>query len=150
MDTPDGGFSRACNNRSAARAVQAGQKMLQVLCGTSAASLALHPKAVARLKRVEGAEDPPLRPRDRICCQPALLSLSPSSSSQVNCKAAITFFQYSVLANFYWLLVEGMYLQTLLLLTFTSDKRYICWYILIGWGECGASRHMKPPSVRSH
>lgn len=63
----------------------------------------------------------------------------------MNCKAAITFFQYSVLANFYWLLVEGMYLQTLLLLTFTSDKRYICWYILIGWGECGASRHIKPP-----
>ncbi|NXY92781.1 VIPR protein, partial [Alcedo cyanopectus] len=53
----------------------------------------------------------------------------------VNCKAAIVFFQYSVLANFYWLLVEGMYLQTLLLLTFTSDKRYIWWYILIGWGE---------------
>ncbi|KAK2511592.1 vasoactive intestinal polypeptide receptor 1 [Columba guinea] len=53
---------------------------------------------------------------------------------QVNCKAAIAFFQYSVLANFYWLLVEGVYLQTLLLLTFTSDKRYIWWYILIGWG----------------
>ncbi|KFP85724.1 Vasoactive intestinal polypeptide receptor 1, partial [Acanthisitta chloris] len=59
---------------------------------------------------------------------------SPSSSSQVNCKAAIAFFQYSVLANFYWLLVEGLYLQTLLLLTFTSDRRYIWWYILIGWG----------------
>uniref|UniRef100_A0A8D0GSL3 Vasoactive intestinal polypeptide receptor 1 n=1 Tax=Sphenodon punctatus TaxID=8508 RepID=A0A8D0GSL3_SPHPU len=55
--------------------------------------------------------------------------------STVNCKAAITFFQYSVLANFYWLLVEGMYLQTLLLLTFTSDKSYFWWYILIGWGE---------------
>ncbi|XP_053944726.1 vasoactive intestinal polypeptide receptor 1 isoform X3 [Cuculus canorus] len=54
--------------------------------------------------------------------------------STANCKAAIAFFQYSVLANFYWLLVEGMYLQTLLLLTFTSDKKYIWWYILIGWG----------------
>ncbi|XP_068023300.1 vasoactive intestinal polypeptide receptor 1-like [Melanerpes formicivorus] len=54
--------------------------------------------------------------------------------STVSCKAAITFFQYSVLANFYWLLVEGLYLQTLLLLTFTSERRYIWWYILIGWG----------------
>ncbi|XP_067412399.1 vasoactive intestinal polypeptide receptor 1-like [Emydura macquarii macquarii] len=54
--------------------------------------------------------------------------------STVNCKVAIAFFQYSVLANFYWLLVEGMYLQTLLLLTFTSDKRYFWWYTLIGWG----------------
>ncbi|OXB55398.1 UNVERIFIED_CONTAM: hypothetical protein H355_009894 [Colinus virginianus] len=55
--------------------------------------------------------------------------------STVKCKASIAFVQYSVLANFYWLLVEGMYLQTLLLLTFTSDRSYIWWYILIGWGE---------------
>ncbi|NWX16344.1 VIPR1 protein, partial [Aegotheles bennettii] len=61
-------------------------------------------------------------------------SIDHCTMSTVNCKAAIAFFQYSVLANFYWLLVEGMYLQTLLLLTFTSDKRYIWWYILIGWG----------------
>lgn len=67
----------------------------------------------------------------------------------MNCKAAIAFFQYSVLANFYWLLVEGMYLQTLLLLTFTSDKRYIWWYILIGWGECRVPWHINPPPVRS-
>ncbi|KAI6072558.1 Vasoactive intestinal polypeptide receptor 1 [Aix galericulata] len=61
-------------------------------------------------------------------------SVDHCTMSTVNCKAAIAFFQYSVLANFYWLLVEGMYLQTLLLLTFTSDKSYIWWYILIGWG----------------
>uniref|UniRef100_A0A8B9UHA6 Vasoactive intestinal polypeptide receptor 1 n=1 Tax=Anas zonorhyncha TaxID=75864 RepID=A0A8B9UHA6_9AVES len=61
-------------------------------------------------------------------------SIDHCTMSTVNCKAAIAFFQYSVLANFYWLLVEGMYLQTLLLLTFTSDKSYIWWYILIGWG----------------
>ncbi|NWS48331.1 VIPR1 protein, partial [Probosciger aterrimus] len=61
-------------------------------------------------------------------------SIDHCTMSTVSCKAAIAFFQYSVLANFYWLLVEGMYLQTLLLLTFTSDKRYIWWYILIGWG----------------
>ncbi|XP_074834818.1 vasoactive intestinal polypeptide receptor 1-like [Carettochelys insculpta] len=61
-------------------------------------------------------------------------SINHCTMSTVNCKAAIAFFQYSVLANFYWLLVEGMYLQTLLLLTFTSDKRYFWWYTLIGWG----------------
>ncbi|XP_069490134.1 vasoactive intestinal polypeptide receptor 1-like isoform X2 [Ambystoma mexicanum] len=54
--------------------------------------------------------------------------------STVHCKAAIVFFQFSVLANFYWLLVEGMYLQTLLIFTFISDKRYFWWYIVIGWG----------------
>ncbi|XP_061333486.1 vasoactive intestinal polypeptide receptor 1-like [Pezoporus flaviventris] len=61
-------------------------------------------------------------------------SIDHCTMSTVSCKAAIAFFQYSVLANFYWLLVEGLYLQTLLLLAFTSDKRYIWWYILIGWG----------------
>ncbi|EMP27095.1 Vasoactive intestinal polypeptide receptor 1 [Chelonia mydas] len=61
-------------------------------------------------------------------------SINHCTMSTVNCKAAIAFFQYSVLANFYWLLVEGMYLQTLLLFTFTSDKRYFWWYTLIGWG----------------
>ncbi|NXY16918.1 VIPR1 protein, partial [Atrichornis clamosus] len=52
----------------------------------------------------------------------------------VKCKAAIAFFQYSVLANFYWLLVEGLYLQTLLLLTFTCERSYTWGYILVGWG----------------
>ncbi|XP_039359987.1 pituitary adenylate cyclase-activating polypeptide type I receptor-like [Mauremys reevesii] len=62
-------------------------------------------------------------------------SINHCTMSTVNCKVAIAFFQYSVLANFYWLLVEGMYLQTLLLFTFISDKRYFWWYTLIGWGE---------------
>ncbi|NXA55842.1 VIPR1 protein, partial [Nothocercus julius] len=61
-------------------------------------------------------------------------SMDHCTTSNVICKAAITFFHYSVLANFYWLLVEGVYLQTLLLRTFTSDRMYIWWYILIGWG----------------
>ncbi|KAM4622981.1 vasoactive intestinal polypeptide receptor 1-like [Discoglossus pictus] len=54
--------------------------------------------------------------------------------STVGCKATVVFFQYSVLANFSWLLVEGMYLHTLLTLTFTSQKRYFWWYVVIGWG----------------
>ncbi|XP_075767620.1 vasoactive intestinal polypeptide receptor 1-like [Pelodiscus sinensis] len=61
-------------------------------------------------------------------------SIDHCTMSTVNCKAAMAFVQYAVLANFYWLLVEGMYLQTLLLFTFTSDKRYFWWYTLIGWG----------------
>uniref|UniRef100_A0A8D0FNT4 Vasoactive intestinal polypeptide receptor 1 n=1 Tax=Strix occidentalis caurina TaxID=311401 RepID=A0A8D0FNT4_STROC len=79
-------------------------------------------------------------------------SIDHCTMSTVNCKVAITFFQYSVLANFYWLLVEGMYLQTLLLLTFTSDKRYIWWYILIGWGEpeLGGCKWVAEPFPLSH
>lgn len=53
---------------------------------------------------------------------------------QASCKAAVAFFQFSILANYFWLLVEGMYLQTLLALTFVFQKKYFWWYILIGWG----------------
>ncbi|XP_071584353.1 vasoactive intestinal polypeptide receptor 1-like [Heliangelus exortis] len=61
-------------------------------------------------------------------------SLDHCSMATVSCKAAIAFFQFSVLANFFWLLVEGLYLQTLLLLTFTSEQSYTWLFILLGWG----------------
>ncbi|KAL6474939.1 hypothetical protein MHYP_G00159790 [Metynnis hypsauchen] len=54
--------------------------------------------------------------------------------STVACKVTVTFFQFSVLANFYWLLVEGLYLQTLLVFTFTQKRAIFWWYMLIGWG----------------
>ncbi|KAF7245728.1 Vasoactive intestinal polypeptide receptor [Varanus komodoensis] len=53
----------------------------------------------------------------------------------VRCKAAVTFFQFSILANFFWLLVEGMYLQTLLVLALVPDKQYAWRFILVGWGR---------------
>uniref|UniRef100_A0A4W3I164 Growth hormone releasing hormone receptor 2 n=1 Tax=Callorhinchus milii TaxID=7868 RepID=A0A4W3I164_CALMI len=53
--------------------------------------------------------------------------------STVTCKWAVSLSQFCVLANFSWLLVEGLYLQTLLALTFVSDRRYFWWFIGIGW-----------------
>lgn len=42
--------------------------------------------------------------------------------------------QYSVMANNYWLLVEGIYLHSLLVITVFSEKKYFYIYLAIGWG----------------
>lgn len=43
--------------------------------------------------------------------------------------------QYSVIANNYWLLVEGIYLHSLLVITVFSEKKFFHVYMAIGWGE---------------
>uniref|UniRef100_A0A673CWL1 Vasoactive intestinal peptide receptor 2 n=1 Tax=Sphaeramia orbicularis TaxID=375764 RepID=A0A673CWL1_9TELE len=54
--------------------------------------------------------------------------------SLVGCKASVVFFNYFVMANFFWLLVEGLYLHTLLLVIHTYTIR-LSIYMLIGWGR---------------
>ncbi|XP_075406274.1 vasoactive intestinal polypeptide receptor 2 [Tenrec ecaudatus] len=54
-------------------------------------------------------------------------------SSWVGCKLSLVFFQYCIMANFYWLLVEGIYLHTLLAAIFSSNISFLI-YVLVGWG----------------
>uniref|UniRef100_A0A671Z2S4 Vasoactive intestinal peptide receptor 2 n=1 Tax=Sparus aurata TaxID=8175 RepID=A0A671Z2S4_SPAAU len=55
-----------------------------------------------------------------------------SQPSLVGCKASLVFFQYFIMANFFWLLVEGLYLHTLLVVIF--ENRHFVVYMFIGWG----------------
>ncbi|XP_037372482.1 vasoactive intestinal polypeptide receptor 2 isoform X2 [Talpa occidentalis] len=57
-------------------------------------------------------------------------------SSWVGCKLALVLFQYCVMANFYWLLVEGLYLHSLLVAAFSPRRRFLA-YLLLGWGVPG-------------
>uniref|UniRef100_A0AAV2LHI6 Glucagon receptor b n=1 Tax=Knipowitschia caucasica TaxID=637954 RepID=A0AAV2LHI6_KNICA len=50
------------------------------------------------------------------------------------CRGAMVMMQYSVMANNYWLLVEGIYLHSLLVITVFSERKYFYSYLAIGWG----------------
>ncbi|XP_031417924.1 glucagon receptor [Clupea harengus] len=57
-----------------------------------------------------------------------------ASQMVVGCRVAVVMMQYSVVANNYWLLVEGLYLHSLLVITVFSEKNYFNMYLCIGWG----------------
>ncbi|XP_078385284.1 parathyroid hormone/parathyroid hormone-related peptide receptor-like [Cetorhinus maximus] len=50
------------------------------------------------------------------------------------CKVAVTIFLYFLATNHYWILVEGLYLHSLIFMAFLSDKKYLWALTLIGWG----------------
>uniref|UniRef100_A0A7N8WU07 Glucagon receptor a n=1 Tax=Mastacembelus armatus TaxID=205130 RepID=A0A7N8WU07_9TELE len=52
----------------------------------------------------------------------------------VSCRIAVVMMQYSIMANSYWLLVEGIYLHNLLVITVFTEKNYFKIYLCIGWG----------------
>ncbi|XP_070950261.1 vasoactive intestinal polypeptide receptor 2 isoform X1 [Macaca nemestrina] len=54
-------------------------------------------------------------------------------SSWVGCKLSLVFLQYCIMANFFWLLVEGLYLHTLLVAVLPPGRCFLA-YLLIGWG----------------
>ncbi|KAM3584845.1 uncharacterized protein V6R79_000623 [Siganus canaliculatus] len=52
----------------------------------------------------------------------------------VACKVVLMFSNYSILANYSWLLVEGHFLFTLVTRSFFSLKKHLAWYIVLSWG----------------
>ncbi|NXJ36334.1 GLR protein, partial [Ciconia maguari] len=44
------------------------------------------------------------------------------------------FMQYGIVANYCWLLVEGIYLHNLLVVAVFSERSYFTLYLCIGWG----------------
>ncbi|XP_040386290.1 glucagon-like peptide 2 receptor [Cygnus olor] len=60
-----------------------------------------------------------------------ILYLSPEIL--IICRTAQFFMHYFAGANYFWLLVEGIYLHTLLITAVLSERRLLQTYIVIGW-----------------
>ncbi|XP_074097126.1 secretin receptor isoform X1 [Cotesia typhae] len=55
--------------------------------------------------------------------------------SNWHCKAFTSFWQYAILANYYWILMEGLYLHNLVFFAlFTNSNSSIAGYVALGWG----------------
>lgn len=50
---------------------------------------------------------------------------------------AVTFFLYFLATNYYWILVEGLYLHSLIFMAFFSEKKYLWGFTVFGWGTQG-------------
>ncbi|XP_030054079.1 growth hormone-releasing hormone receptor [Microcaecilia unicolor] len=57
------------------------------------------------------------------------------SLSTTGCKVSVVFLHYFTMTNFKWLLVEALYLNSLLISSFPHGRRYFWWLVLFGWGS---------------
>ncbi|XP_060027746.1 glucagon receptor isoform X3 [Erinaceus europaeus] len=57
-----------------------------------------------------------------------------SNGAVVGCRVATVFMQYGVVANYCWLLVEGMYLHSLMGLATFPERSFLSLYLGFGWG----------------
>ncbi|PWA31244.1 hypothetical protein CCH79_00002976 [Gambusia affinis] len=56
------------------------------------------------------------------------------SSLLIGCKVTVLLFIYFLATNYFWILVEGLYLHSLIFMAFRSDSKYLWGFIFIGWG----------------
>lgn len=61
-------------------------------------------------------------------------TISFNNDDKWDCKVLIAFWQYFLMANYCWILMEGLYLHNLIFLALLSDSSGILMYVVLGWG----------------
>ncbi|CAL8266149.1 unnamed protein product [Lota lota] len=51
-----------------------------------------------------------------------------------SCKVSVFIHLYLLGCNFFWMLCEGIYLHTLIVVAVFARKQHLMWYYLLGWG----------------
>lgn len=54
---------------------------------------------------------------------------------QVWCRCVTTIFNYFVVTNFFWMFVEGCYLHTAIVMTYSTEHLRKWLFLFIGWCE---------------
>ncbi|EDL13992.1 calcitonin receptor isoform 1a precursor [Mus musculus] len=52
----------------------------------------------------------------------------------ISCKVLHFLHQYMMSCNYFWMLCEGIYLHTLIVMAVFTDEQRLRWYYLLGWG----------------
>lgn len=55
-------------------------------------------------------------------------------SDSGSCKLLAFIHQYLLSCNYFWMLCEGIYLHTLIVVAVFTEKQHLMWYYLLGWG----------------
>uniref|UniRef100_A0A673M1B5 Calcitonin gene-related peptide type 1 receptor-like n=1 Tax=Sinocyclocheilus rhinocerous TaxID=307959 RepID=A0A673M1B5_9TELE len=56
--------------------------------------------------------------------------------SQIGCKLLASIMQYTSCSNYFWMLCEGIYLHTLIIVAVFVGEQQLGWYYVLGWGLC--------------
>uniref|UniRef100_K7G4I8 Calcitonin receptor n=1 Tax=Pelodiscus sinensis TaxID=13735 RepID=K7G4I8_PELSI len=60
--------------------------------------------------------------------------LETHNEETVSCKVLQFFHQYMLGCNYFWMLCEGIYLHTLIVVAVFAEEQRLHWYYLLGWG----------------
>ncbi|XP_030637694.1 calcitonin gene-related peptide type 1 receptor [Chanos chanos] len=55
-------------------------------------------------------------------------------ANPVSCKVSMFIHFYIFGCNYFWMLCEGIYLHTLIVVAVFAEKQHLMWYYLLGWG----------------